>query len=219
MPTPEAPVRPRRGWPDKRDAIASAARIVFGRDGYTRASIDVIAAAAGVSTRTIYNHFGDKERLFLTVITESATQVADAQVALIGEYLETVTDLERDLIAFGRAWATSATAFAEHFAVVRQINADIGHIPQATLDSWQETGPLRVHRELARRLQLLADQRLLEIADPLQAAIHLILLTGTEVTNRAYYGATPLDEDQIAQIAAAGVQVFLHGYVKRPADR
>jgi len=33
------------------------------RDGYTRASIDAISAEAGVSTRTIYNHFTDKAML------------------------------------------------------------------------------------------------------------------------------------------------------------
>jgi AcrR family transcriptional regulator len=211
----EAPTRPRRGWADKRDAIARAARIVFGREGYTRASIDMIATAAGVSTRTIYNHFDDKEHLFLTVIKESATDVADAQIALINQHLDTVTDLERDLIVFGRAWATSTTAFAEHFAIVRQINAEIGHIPQATLDSWQETGPLRVHRELARRLQQLADKRLLEIDDADQAASHLLLLSGAEVTNRSYYRAIPLNTNEITQIATAGVQVFLHGYLPR----
>jgi AcrR family transcriptional regulator len=215
----EAPTRPRRGWADKRDAIATAARIVFGREGYTRASIDAIATEAGVSTRTIYNHFDDKAHLFLTVINESSTQVADAQIALINEHLDKVTDLERDLIAFGSAWATSTTAFAEHFALVRQINAEVGHIPQTTLDSWQETGPLRVHRELARRVQQLADKGLLEIDDADQAAIHLVLLSGAEVTNRSYYGAIPLKRNEITQIATAGVQAFLHGYLPRPQRR
>jgi AcrR family transcriptional regulator len=215
----EAPTRPRRGWADKRDAIATAARIVFGREGYTRASIDAIATKAAVSTRTIYNHFDDKEHLFLTVIKESAAQVADAQIALINQHFDQVTDLEHDLIAFGRAWATSTTAFAEHFALVRQINAEVGHIPQATLDSWQETGPLRVHRELARRIQQLADKGLLEIDDADQAASHLVLLSGAEVTNRSYYGAIPPTENEITQIATAGVQAFLHGYLPRPEGR
>jgi AcrR family transcriptional regulator len=215
----EAPARPRRGWADKRDATAAAARIVFGREGYTRGSIDMIAAAAGVSTRTIYNHFDDKEHLFLTVIKESATQVADAQIALIDRHLDNVTDLALSLIAFGRAWATSISAFAEHFALVRQINAEVGHIPQATLDSWQDTGPLRVRRELARRLQQLGDRGLLEIDDADRAASHLILLSGGEVTNRSYFGALPLADDEIIQIATAGVQAFLHGYVPRSAGR
>jgi AcrR family transcriptional regulator len=217
MPTlNQAPARPRRGWPDKRDAITNAARLVFGRQGYTRASIEAIAAEASVSTRTIYNHFDDKEHLFLTVIQESATQVADSHIALIGRYLDHVTDIEADLIVFGCAWATWTDEFAEHFALVRQINAEVGHVPQATLDSWQQTGPQRVHHELARRLQHLADRGLLHIADADQAAIHFVLLAAAEVTNRTQYGAAPLPQHEVDQIATAGVRAFLRGYLPRP---
>jgi AcrR family transcriptional regulator len=215
----EAPARPRRGWADKREAITRAARVVFGRDGYTRASIEAIATEAGVSTRTIYNHFDDKEHLFRTVIQESAARVADAQIALIGRHLDKVTDLEPELIAFGKVWATYTADVAEHFALVRQINAEVGHIPQATLDAWQETGPRRVHRELARRLEHLADKGLLHIDEAGQAATHFVLLTAAEVTNRSHYGAIPLDEEEIARIATAGVRAFLHGYLPQPAGR
>ncbi|MFD2415452.1 TetR family transcriptional regulator [Amycolatopsis pigmentata] len=48
--------------------------------------IEVIAAEAEVSTRTIYNHFENKEQLFSTVLTERATQVADARDALIDKH-------------------------------------------------------------------------------------------------------------------------------------
>jgi AcrR family transcriptional regulator len=214
----EVPARPRRGWADKRDAITQAGRIVFGREGYTRASIDAIAGEAGVSTRTIYNHFHDKEHLFRTVIQESATQVADAQVALIDRYLDRITDLEHDLVVFGRVWATSTADFAEHFALVRQINAEVGHIPQTTLDGWQEAGPRRVRRYLALRLQQLAEQGLLHIEDADRAASHFVLLAATEVTNRSYYGAVPLNENEVTQIATAGVRAFLHGYLPPPAN-
>jgi len=208
--------QPRRGWPDKRQAISQASRLVFGRDGYTRASIEAIAAEAGVSTRTIYNHFEDKEHLFLTVIEESASEVANAQIALIHRYLDKVTDIEADLIAFGCVWATSSGDFADHFALVRQINAEVGHIPQATLERWQETGPRRVHRELARRMEHLADKGLLRTVDAEQSAMHFVLLAATEVTNRSYYGAVPIDPDEVTRIATAGVRAFLDGYLPSP---
>jgi AcrR family transcriptional regulator len=212
----EAAARPRRGWADKREAIITASRMVFGRDGYTRASIDAIAAEAGVSTRTIYNHFTDKENLFLTVILESATQVADAQIALINRYLDKVTDLESDLVAFGRVWAGMSLRFVEHFALVRQINAEVNHIPQATLDAWQQAGPRRVRRELARRFEQLADKGLLRIDDPDRATSHFVVLAATEVVNRSYHGAVPIDEEEVNEIATAGVLAFLHGYL--PAE-
>ncbi len=203
---------PRGGLADKRRAILRGALTVFGRDGYSRASMDTIAAEAGVSTRTIYNHFRDKAQLFGAVIQESATQVAEAQIAIIDRHFYKITDVEHDLIEFGRVWATPNSEFTDHFALVRQIHAEVGHIPAAALDGWQEAGPRRVHRELARRLQQLADQGLLHVEDPDRAAIHFVLLAATEVVNRSYYGAIPLDHAEITSIATAGVQVFLRAY-------
>ncbi|MDQ2707821.1 MAG: TetR/AcrR family transcriptional regulator [Actinomycetota bacterium] len=205
--------RPRRGWADKRQAITAAAVRVFGREGYTRASIDAIASEASVSTRTIYNHFGDKEHLFLAVIQESATQVADAQIELIRRHLDTIIDLEQGLTEFGLVWATSTSEFADHFALVRQIHAEVGHIPTATLKSWQELGPRRVHQELARLMQHLADRGLLALDDADRAASHLVLLTSTEVVNRSYHGAIPLPDDEVTDIVTAGIRTFLHGYL------
>jgi AcrR family transcriptional regulator len=208
-----ADMKARRGLPDKHRAILRGALTVFARDGYTRASMDAIAAEAGVSTRTIYNHFGDKADLFHAVIQDSATQVADAQIAVIDRHLTKIIDLEAGLTEFARAWAAPMLQYIDHFAMVRQINAEAGHIPQAALDTWQETGPRRVHRELARRIQRLADQGLLRVTDPDRAAMHLVLLTATEVANRSYHGAIPLPETEITRIADAGVQAFLHGYL------
>src|SRR5690349_12123523 len=75
MTEPEPPT----GNPRKRRAIIAAATTVFLREGYTRASVDAIAAEAGVSKQTVYNHFGDKENLFLSV-TGAAQDDAVARV-------------------------------------------------------------------------------------------------------------------------------------------
>ena len=78
MPAPAARPGPRPHRSVKREAIERAARAVFGRLGYARAPIDQIAAEAGVSTRTLYNHFGDKLGLFSHVLVHGAAEVADA---------------------------------------------------------------------------------------------------------------------------------------------
>jgi AcrR family transcriptional regulator len=190
---------------------------VFGRDGYTRASIDVIAAEADVSSRTIYNHFGGKENLFHSVIEHSTTRVAETQTGLIARHLDDVADLETALIAFGCAWATPNPDFDEHFALVRQIHAENAHIARTTIDTWRSTGPLRVRRELALRLRRLAERGLLAVEDPDQAATHLVLLTATEVANRTAESPVPLASADITRIVTAGIRAFLHGY--RPSSR
>ncbi len=206
-----AKTRPRGGLADKRRAILAGALTVFARDGYTRASIDAISAEAGVSTRTIYNHFEDKAQLFRTVIQESATRVAEAQIAIIDRYLRRVTDLEADLIELARALATPMTDYADHFALVRQINADAGHLPRAALDAWQEAGPRRVLRELARRMRQLAEQEQLRIDDADRAAVHFMLLVQGAIPFHHGIGATR--ESEIDEIVTAGVRAFLHGYL------
>ncbi len=197
---------PRAG---KRQEVLAGALTVFARDGYARASIDVIAAAAGVSTRTLYNHFGDKAGLFRAVIQESATKVAAAQLAIIEARLTEITDLEADLVEFGIAWRTPMPDYAEHSALVRQVNAEAGHIPQAAIDAWQEAGPIAVRRALAGRLAAFAADGLLRIDDPMRAALHFSLLISG--ANPSYRGGS-MTPDEIKDAVTTGVHAFLHGY-------
>ncbi|WP_119728297.1 TetR/AcrR family transcriptional regulator [Thermomonospora amylolytica] len=204
-----------RGGPraDKRRAILEGALTVFARDGYTRASIDAISAEAGVSTRTIYNHFTDKARLFETVIQESAARIAAQHIAVIERHLDKIVDLEADLVEFGRAWASSTTAEeAAHFALVQQVNAEAGHIPPSALEAWQRTGPLRVRAELAERLRRMADRGLLRVTDPDRSALHLMLLIGIDNPSLRF---VPLTEREIEEMVTAGVRTFLYGHAPR----
>ncbi|ALG71470.1 transcriptional regulator [Azospirillum thiophilum] len=52
----------------KRDAVVEAATRAFLTHGYEASSMDAIAADAGVSKRTVYNHFPGKRELFRAVV-------------------------------------------------------------------------------------------------------------------------------------------------------
>ncbi len=52
----------------KRQAIVAAATDAFLAQGYGATSVDAISAAAGVSKRTLYNHFPGKRELFRAVV-------------------------------------------------------------------------------------------------------------------------------------------------------
>jgi AcrR family transcriptional regulator len=210
---PEKAAPGRRLMPRKREAIVRGARVVFARAGYSRASVETIAAEAGVSTRTIYNHFENKEQLFSTVLLESASQVADAFVERVDRTCDGV-DVERDLVAIGHAVTMQSRDFPDHFEVVRQIGAEIGHFPPAVLDAWQDAGPLRVRREIARRLEGFAARGLLDVPDPMRAALHLVALATAEITNRSYV-MVPLTPSQTTDTIRTGVRAFLHGYARQ----
>jgi TetR/AcrR family transcriptional repressor of mexJK operon len=59
----------------KREAILKGGKSVFLKHGFGGASMDEVAAAAGVSKMTVYRHFGSKEDLFAGVITELCQRI------------------------------------------------------------------------------------------------------------------------------------------------
>jgi AcrR family transcriptional regulator len=203
MPTPR---------PDKQRDLLDGALRVFARDGYTRASIEAIAAEAGVSTRTIYNHFGDKASLFRAVIIDSAQRTARHEIEIVRRHLSRIVDPEEDLVAFGLAWASSDPETALHFDLVRQVRADIAHIPHETIDAWQQVGPLAVRAEIATHIRRLARDGVLRIAPgksaQLLAAHQLVALTAG-VADRP---GQPHPRRERERIVRSGVRVFLKGY-------
>jgi AcrR family transcriptional regulator len=69
-----------------RDAILTAAMEIFGRDGFGAASTRAIALAAQVNQALIGYHFGNKERLYLTVFEHIASRME----SLMGPTLEAI---------------------------------------------------------------------------------------------------------------------------------
>lgn len=124
-----------------------------------------------------------------------------------------VTDLAADLVEFARELTTPMIDYRDHFALVRQIAAEVGHVPSAAIDAWQQAGPLRVQRRLAQHLEELARRGLLRVDDPFRAAGHLVSLAAGEVRSRTYHGAFPLPDAEVAAIAVDGVRAFLHGHL------
>ncbi len=58
----------------KAETILQGAMQEFLAKGYSAASMDRVAAAAGVSKATVYSHFGDKETLFKALVAQMAQE-------------------------------------------------------------------------------------------------------------------------------------------------
>ena len=72
---------PKRLTERKREAIVAAAIAEFREHGFEVTSMDKIAASAGVSKRTVYNHFPSKEELFAEILHQLwASSVAQLDV-------------------------------------------------------------------------------------------------------------------------------------------
>jgi AcrR family transcriptional regulator len=200
-------------------AMAGAACTVFGREGYARASVDALAAEAGVSTRTLYNHFpGGKAQLFSTVVTWTSSEVRDAQLALLHAVLDPERpprpeDLERDLVALARGFVGLMTDYPDHFALVRHIHAEADHVPPEVLEAWREAGPVPVGRALAEALEGLASAGLLDLhGDAALACTHLMALVAHTITQQSHYGVRPLPKEETERLITGGVAAFLRAY-------
>lgn len=199
----------RQGSPVKRASIVRAALEVFLREGYARASVDAIAAAAGVSKRTIYDYYGDKRQLFLSTLEETKQAQAAAFQELLDRTLGQVDDVEAALIHFGREFATEMLRSAERAAVMRLTIAEAAHFPSLLERTSTNTA---VQRALADRLAELAGRGLLDVPDPMEAAEFLGLLVTGRVNNRSWYGAVALDDTEITELVAGGVRTFLRAF-------
>jgi TetR/AcrR family transcriptional regulator, mexJK operon transcriptional repressor len=127
--------RPRRGTEVARTAaLINAATRVFLREGYGLASIDKVAAEAGVSTRTIYERYKNKADLLGAVISRLVDRMsavlATAELnrleprAALAVIAETITSRARDpdAAALFRIVATEAHRFPELAAKMRENN-------------------------------------------------------------------------------------------------
>lgn len=194
----------------KHQAIARAALTLFASDGYERTSVDAIAAEAGVSKRTVYSHYGDKETLFLSVVRDTY----EAMLARIGEIVGRVAwerDLRAALISCMTEVTRSVIRSPERSTLVRLLMAEAPHFPDLIelLHARQITPLVAAPLENLTAAGRLARQ---DGTDGRQAAEHLMALTFGQVSNRSLMGTVPLSEDEAGQIVRSGVQAFLRAY-------
>lgn len=69
---------------DRRAIILEASATVFAEAGYDRASMRAVAAAAGITTPVLYDHFGSKADLYAALVGERADELITAW-ATVGE--------------------------------------------------------------------------------------------------------------------------------------
>lgn len=68
-----------------REALLAAAQRVFAAEGYSRASLDQIAAEAGYTKGAVYAHFSSKEDLFLELLSDGLVRQVEVLETLLAE--------------------------------------------------------------------------------------------------------------------------------------
>ena len=118
----------------KRSAIVAAARESFLESGYSQASMDGIARAAGVSVKTIYGHFENKKELFSAVmraacIAEGAPWGAQDETALSARFPWFADPTESGLMEAGKEYLRHLLS-KEQVDLYRVVTRDADRFPE-----------------------------------------------------------------------------------------
>ncbi|MDX8479517.1 TetR/AcrR family transcriptional regulator [Mesorhizobium sp. VK24D] len=201
---------PPRSHEAKRISVVDAATSVFCREGYAGANIDLIAAEAGVSRQTVYNHHGDKEKLFMAVVRDLTERCNAGIFATIATFPDQPIDLEADLIAFAVRMNRNCICNRDGRFLRKLIQAEGERYPELFAE-WREQGPGRTWSALAARFARLAYAGHLSIDDPDVAARQFLALVNAELQITFMLGGMPTEEE-VLRSATNGVRTFLAAF-------
>jgi AcrR family transcriptional regulator len=197
----------------KRVSILEAATYVFCREGYAGANIDMIAAEAGVSRQTIYNHHGDKEKLFVAVV-QALTERANAGIfATLATFPDHPENLEAELVDFAVRLNRNCLCNSDGQYLRKLIEAEGRRYPEL-FATWREDGPSKTWAALAARFARLAHSGYLDIDDPDVAARQFLALIDADLKIPMLLGDR-LGDERVRQAATNAVRTFLRAYGKR----
>ena len=162
-PAPARRGRPRD--PERCRRIAEAARHHFFAHGLERASVDAIAAEAGVSKMTIYSHFGSKEGLFEAVVRERTDRVMGGPAGV--QALDPLQP-HKSLLAVGEQ-VLALTRDADELGKFRSVYSAAGAYPEACAAFYRQ-GAERLITELGGYLGRANEAATMKVKDPRLAA-------------------------------------------------
>ncbi|GAB3946951.1 TetR/AcrR family transcriptional regulator [Kribbella albertanoniae] len=201
-----------RGRIDKRQAILGAAFTVFARDGYRPASVDAVAAAAGVAKHTIYNHFGDKESLFRATVAALTAESLTRNLAAV-DLLRLPTGAEDLAAVLSKVGLRLAECYCDERsqACRRLLQAEIQNLPDLQ-DIVREGATDKVNEALADRFARLALAGQLRLTDPAVAAEQFGALLTAPLETRSRLGSRPVPAAELTEVTQNAVQTFLRAF-------
>ena len=203
---------------DKRLGILAAGRRVFVSQGYLGASMDAVAATAGVSKRTVYQYFTDKESLFSAVVLDTVDRGYEFFAPHIRALAE-AADIEEALRANSRL-TLAGVMRPEILQMRRLVIAEAERFPDVGRAfyerSWGRTLAL-----LAQTFQRLHDRGVLHVPHPERSAhLYTWLVVSIPANRVAFLGdAATYTPKELDELADEATRVFLAAHQPSPQRR
>lgn len=189
--------------------LLDAGLAVFAAEGFSAATMDAIAARAGLTKPTLYQYFESKDALFRAVLLRPRDEMLTALPDMAGD------DLVAALHRFAEAYARTVMR-PDLLSLARLVIGEAHRFPEIGR-AYQEAGPDRVLQGLTSFMARAAGAGLLDLDDPELAAEDFWGLILSAPRNRALHmpDAIP-DARRIARHVDHGLRVFLRAYSTTP---
>ncbi|AHK46149.1 putative transcriptional regulator, TetR family [Ensifer adhaerens OV14] len=215
LPTAGGPTQ--KGQCAKRISILDAAAEVFCREGFSGASIDEIAAEACVSRQTIYNHYREKETLFMAVVQDILDRTNAALFSILATFPQRADNLEDDLTAFAVRLNRNCICNQDGKFIQKLVETEGERYPEL-IRIWREQGPGKIGAALSALFARLAHAAPLEIDDLDLAARQFLALIKADMQIAGPFGEAPTEE-QLQTSARNAVRTFLRAYGRVETER
>jgi TetR/AcrR family transcriptional repressor of mexJK operon len=193
--------------PEKRRQILEGAATVFASDGYEGASMARIAAVAGVSKGTLYNHFDSKAALFTAYVGETC----DRHLGRVFDSANHDGDPAEVLRGIGKRMVRMMLSDVG-LSIYRVVIAEAAKFP-ALARGFFEAGPARAIGFMADWLEEETRRGRLAVPDPAFAAEQFFNLCQTRLVLRRKLAMLPDPPDgDIDDVIEASITMFLRTY-------
>lgn len=199
-----------RGQFKKRASILEAAADVFCRQGFAGASLDEIAVEAHVSRQTIYNHYCEKETLFVAVVDDVLKRANSMLFSMLATFPAKADNLEEDLVAFLIRINKNCVCNHDGKFLRRLVQTEGERYPHL-FETWRQQGPDRIISALGALFARLSAGGALKIDDFDVAARQFLALGNADLQIMMLFGQAPTDE-QLESAARNAVRTFLRAY-------
>jgi TetR/AcrR family transcriptional repressor of mexJK operon len=185
---------------------------LFLRKGYAGTTMEEIAALAGLTKRTLYNNYADKDALFTQIVVEMIVYAEEFARGLREELTVGITaaNLRTTLDNLGRRLAL-AIVRPEVIALRRLLIGEAREFP-ALATEYFDRAPGQVLEALTSGFEHLGRVGLLQVADARRAAAQFAYLVAGDPLDRAVLVGTIPTRELIIACAREGVQTFLARY-------
>lgn len=182
--------------------------------------MEEIASLAGLTKRTLYNNYADKDALFSEVVADVIAYAEEFARGLTDEIAVDITaaDLRSELDDLGRRLAL-AIVRPEVVALRRLLIGEAREFPSLAKEYF-DRAPGQVIEALASQFERLADVGLLDLENARRAATQFAYLVAGEPLDRAILIGTIPPREHLVACARDGVETFLarHGVGEAPVS-